>query len=180
MVYTAKSIRDCLWEWGDNVMNGYYKGHPPADPEKPRLAAHFASRLPCDVDHLSITCAFGSLNANMPKRIDDLGFYYTTRQFTRPQMVLWLYYVGVDKHGAWGALKFRQDWQAMSPEARSLLLDLEAAHPGRHVLVDDLRGDDLIAARLRISRATVYRDRNEAIGRMVAFLQPPQPAESAA
>lgn len=174
-MYTAKSIRDSLWEWGEAQTHGHWRGHTPADPDTPRLAVHFGPRLPCHADHLDMSRAFAALNPSLPKRIDDFGFYYTTRQFTRPQNVLWLYYCL-----AWGALKFRQDWQAMSPEARSLLLELEAQHPGRHVLVDDLRGDDLIAARLRVSRRTVYYDRNRAIEQMVAYLQPPQPSERAA
>lgn len=181
-MYTAKSVREALWEWGEAVKHGYFRGHTPHDPLIPRLATHFGPRLPCWTEYLDLSRAFASLSPATRglANTGDLSWYVHVRQVTRPQQVLWLYYVGNKEHDAWGARKFRQDWQAMSPEARSLLLDLEAQHPGRHVLVDDLRGDDLIAARLRVSRRTVYYDRNRAIEQMVAFLQPERPSASAA
>jgi hypothetical protein len=175
-VYTADVLRDLLWPWGDGVKHGHWPGHPPADPDVPRLAVAFGPRLPCRADFLDISRAFAALNPALPARIDDLGFYRATGQFTRQQLGLWLFYVD-----AWGARKFRDDWQAMSREARTLLLDLEQQRPGRHVnLDDDLRGDQLVAEKLGIGRRTVYYDRNEAIDRMVAFLHPTRPAESAA
>jgi hypothetical protein len=175
-MYTAGVLRDLLWPWGDGVKHGHWPGHPPADPDVPRLAVSFGPRLPYRADFLDISRAFAALNPALPARIDDLGFYRATGQLTRQQLGLWLFYVE-----GWGARRFRDDWKAMSSEARSLLLDLEERHPGRHVnLDDDLRGDALVAERLGISRATVYRDRNEAIERMVVFLQPRRPAESAA
>jgi hypothetical protein len=175
-MYTADVLRDLLWPWGDGVKHGHWPGHPPADPDVPRLAVAFGPRLPCRADFLDISRAFAALNPALPARIDDLGFYRATGQLTRQQLGLWLFYVE-----GWGAKKFRDDWQAMSREARTLLLDLEQQRPGRHASLDaDLRGDQLVAERLGISRATVYRDRNEAIERMVGFLNPTQARESAA
>lgn len=175
MVYTTKWLRDFLWEWGYAQTHGAWKGHAPADPDTPRLAVHFGPRLPCDAALIDVSRAFAALNPALPSRIDDLGFYFATKQFTRPQQVIWLYYcVG------WGTKKFRDDWRVMPIEARTLLLELDAARPGAHVVPEDSRGDDLIAARLRCSRRTTFYDRNDAINRMVAFLQPVRPAESAA
>lgn len=174
-MYTAKGVRDALWGWGESVKHGYWKGHVPADPDTPRLAVHFGPRLPCHAEYLDLSRAFAALNPKLPTRIDDLGFYRATGQLTRPQLGIWYFYVE-----GWGAKKFREDWQAMGREARTLLLELEEQHPGRHVVLDDARGDELVAEKLGISRRTVYRDRNEAIDRMLAFLQPSRPAESAA
>jgi hypothetical protein len=108
-MYTADVLRDLLWPWGDGVKHGHWPGHPPADPDVPRLAVSFGPRLPCRADFLDISRAFAALNPALPTRIDDLGFYRATGQFTRQQLGLWLFYVE-----GWGARRFRDDWQAMS------------------------------------------------------------------
>jgi hypothetical protein len=181
-VYTTKSLREDLWAWGEAVKHGYWRGHIPADPETPRLAAVFESRPPCDTTYLDICRAFAALHPATRGlgNAGDMAWWAHVPTVSRPQQVIWLFYVGDADTDAWGAVKFRRDWKAMGPEARTLLLELETQHPGRHVVLDDARGDDLIAARLRVSRRTVYYDRSDAISRMVRFLNPPQPSESAA
>lgn len=177
-MYTANSLREDLWAWGEAVKHGYWQGHTPADPDTPRLAAYFASRLPCSAEFLDISRAFAALHPATRGlgNAGSLAWFAHLPDVSRQQLGLWLFYVD-----AWGARKFRDEWRAMSPEARSLLLDLDQRHPGRHInLADDLRGDELVAARLGISRRTVYYDRNDAIARMVAFLNGTQRAERAA
>lgn len=176
-MYTSKSIRDSLWQWGDNVRHGYWRGHTPADPDTPRLAAHFASRLPCHAEHVDLCRAFAALSPSTRGLADggDMAWFAHIPGVTRQQLGIWLYYVD-----AWGSRRFREDWRAMSPEARDDLLELDRQRPGYYVVPEDARGDVLVAARLGVKRATVYRDRNEAIDRMLAFLQPSRPAESAA
>ena len=173
MPYDEHWLREFLWEWGDAQAHGPWRGHAPADPQTPRLAVFFGPRLPCDAALIDVSRAFAALNPRLPRRLDDLGSYYASRQFTRPQVVLWLYYVRV-----WGTVRFRQDWATLSREARTLLLELDERRPGRHVVPEDGRGDALIAAHLGVSRRTVYYDRNRAIDAMLAFLNPPHPPDA--
>jgi hypothetical protein len=175
-MYTADVLRDLLWPWGDGVKHGHWPGHPPADPDVPRLSVTFGPRLPCRADFLDISRAFAALNPALPTRIDDLGFYRATGQFTRQQLGLWLFYVE-----AMGAKKYREDWKAMSPETRTVLLEMEQQHPSRvSSLDDDLRGDDLVGDALGITGRTVRRDRKDALDAMLAFLARAHLAESAA
>jgi hypothetical protein len=158
------------------VKHGYSKGHVPADPDTPRLAVHFGPRLPCESDYLDISRAFAALNPRLPARVDDLGFYRATGQLTRQQLGIWYFYVE-----AWGAKKYREDWKAMSPETRTVLLEMEQQHPNRYGnLNDDLRGDDLVGDALGITGRTVRRDRTDAIDAMLAYLDPTRPREDAA
>lgn len=176
-MYTSKALRESLWAWGDAVKHGYHKGHVPADPDTPRLAVHFGPRLPCDAEHLDLCRAFAALHPATRglANAGTMAWWVMAPTVSRPQQVLWLYYVE-----GWGLRKFREDWRAMSPQARADLLELDSNRPGVHVVPEDGRGDELVAARLRVSRATVERDRHGAISRMVNFLNPVRPAESAA
>jgi hypothetical protein len=177
-MYDAATLRDLLWPWGEAVKHGYWQGHPAADPDTPRLAAHFGPRLPCHAEYLDLSRAFAALHPATRGlgNAGNLAWFAHVPDVSRQQLGLWLFYVD-----AWGARKFRDEWKAMSPEARSLLLDLDHRHPGRHInLDDDLRGDELVAARLGIKRRTVYYDRSDAIARMVTFLNGTQRMERAA
>jgi hypothetical protein len=167
-MYTSDALRRDLWPWGDAVKHGYWRGHIPHDPAMPRLASVFESRPPCTPDYLDLCRAFAALHP-ATRGLADAGrmaWFAHVPHVSRQQLGLWLFYVD-----AWGARKFRDDWRAMSPEARSVLLELDERHPGRHIVFeDDPRGDRLVAARLGIKRTTVYQDRADAIARMLDFL----------
>lgn len=166
-----------LFLWGEATRSGWWSSAPPPDPDKPRLSVHFGPSLPSRDWYLDISRAFASLHPATRglANTGQLAWYAHAPAVSRAQQVLWLFYVD-----GWGLRKFREDWKVMGHEARALLLELDEKNPGVHVVPEDGRGDDLIAARLRVSRRTVYYDRNRAIDQMLAFLQPQRPAESAA
>jgi hypothetical protein len=177
MPYTTSWLRDALFDWGEIVKHGYAPPATVLDPNKPRLSTHFGPRLPAPAGHIDLCRAFASLHPATAglANVGDMAWWAHVPDVSRRQRVVWLYYVdGI------GLLSFRRDWRAMSVEARTLLVELEKTNPGRYVVPEDDRGDDIIGARLGVSGRTVRRDRGSALDDMLAFLTPPRSAESAA
>lgn len=111
MTYSAKWLRDALFEWGDAVKHGYWRGHAPADPDTPRLAVHFGPRPPCHAEHVDISRAFASLHPATAglANAGDMAWWSHVPDVSRRQRVVWAYYVE-----GLGLLSFRRDWARVS------------------------------------------------------------------
>jgi hypothetical protein len=190
-MYTAALLRGehgdarSLWDWGIATRSGWWKGRQPFNPDKPRLSSHKDSRLPTDDWFLDYSLAFCALHpaTALLDPATDIGWYVHTRQCSREQACIYLYYVE-----GMGYRDFRAQFAALPPWRKDLLLDLMGANreqfqllisasPGAYP-VEEGEGDDLDSrhipreraapdGRAHISRGRACELRNRGIDRMV-------------
>lgn len=174
-MYTAALLRGehgdarSLWDWGIATRSGWWRGRPPADPDRPRLSAHFGSQIPADDWFFDLSLAFQALHATTAAltTTTDLGWYIHTGQCSREQLAIWLYYVE-----GMGHRDFRQQFSVLPQARKNLILDLMgasrsqfqtilgeeqdrerfvSASPGAYP-VEDGEGDELVARHIPLIR----------------------------
>lgn len=175
MPYAAKHVAALLWTWGDAQRHGYWRGAPPADPDTPRLAAHFGSRLPCADTYLDIARAFAAIHPATASlgNTGGLSWYVHAPQISREQEAIYLYYVE-----GLGLATFRREFAALPQARKDAALAAWGNRESAHY--DEQSGDNLVAARLGVHPTTAYRRRTRGIGRMVEYLNGPLSKERAA